>query len=57
MEKIKPLTIKEAIDILDREIEHGKVGEVASLDFIVAKNVVIEALQMNLSENELNQSI
>lgn len=49
---IKPMTIEEAIDILDKEIENGKVGEVASIEFIVAKNVVIEALMDRTTKEE-----
>ena len=49
---IKPMTIEEAIDILDKEIENGKIGEIASIEFIVAKNVVIEALLNRTTKEE-----
>ena len=44
----KPMTLREACAILDRDIAEAEVGRVASIEFIVAKNVVINAIEENL---------
>lgn len=57
MENIKSMTIAEAIDILDNEIEYGEIGKVASIEFIIAKNVLVQALELRTTSEERKKEI